>query len=110
MRCLYCKRKCAALPTRDDLISPPNNRWKCRHCYGKIDVTYETEPRDDRPISIELFVPYKKTAYHIKINFIEKTTNISVVTKYELLFLFDYAMDITPRIAEDKLKTILVFC
>ena len=70
----------------------------------------KTEVRDDTPIEITLIVPYEKKSYRITLDLVEKRTLITPDNySQELLANFNYVMKITPKIAEDKLKTILTF-
>jgi Fe-S-cluster-containing dehydrogenase component len=107
MKCKYCRRKCTFGSFNHN---QEYNTWYCFKCYGGIDVDYKTEIRDDEPICITLVVPYKEKKYDICMKLRERTTIIKIYgSSGELLANFNYVMKITPKIAEDKLKTILTF-
>ena len=107
MKCKYCKSDCEPNSFGK---SPLYNLWLCHRCYGGISVSYKTEIRDDTPIEITIAVPYEKEMYRITLDLVAKRTTVKPDNySTELLANFNYVMKITPRIAEDKLKTILTF-
>lgn len=105
MKCRYCKSKCKFILSASDY-----EKWKCISCWSGIDVTYYVELRDAQTLIIEIIVPHKEHTYVFSLDLIKKTTTITTASvPSETIASLNHIMKVSPKIIEDKLKTILTF-